>query len=301
MNDLLYQHLLSCLEYHRDPVLEKFVKHLQEEFGDSIMSILFYGSCMRSREYQDAMLDFYIVVDGYKNAFGNWIPALANKLLPPNVYYLQVEQNNEVYRAKYAVISKVSLERCVANNSFHSYFWARFTQPISYIYLSDTEDKHWIAKVQHDAANTFSNKVIPMLQGECGSEQLWVRGLQLTYSAELRTETGQRAISLYKSNQQYFDEISDSILSKQSKIKVSKYGKLFSHVSWRLRIVVGKLLSVLRLMKASITFANGVDYIAWKIERHTGEKIEVSDNLRKHPWIYSWPMLIRLYRSKKIR
>ena len=64
---------------------------------------------------------------------------------------------------------------------------------------------------------------------------------------------------------------------------------------------MGKLLSVLRLMKASITFANGVDYIAWKIERHTGEKIEVSDNLRKYPWIYSWPILIRLYRGKKIR
>ena len=301
MSDPLYQQLLSSLELHSDPVLEQFVKQLQEKHGNSIASVIFYGSCMRSREYHDAMLDFYVVVDDYQHAYGHWIPAIANTLLPPNVYFLQIQLDSDIYRAKFAVVSKAALEKSVATKTFHSYFWARFSQPISYIYLNDAKEKQWIAKIQHDAAKTFYKKVMPMLHEECSSENLWVSGLRLTYSAELRTETGQRAVSLYESNQQYYDKISEYLLLTKSKHSVSKYKNIFSRVSWATRILLGKVLSLLRLMKASMTFSNGVDYIAWKIERHTGEKIEVSDRLRKHPWVFSWPMLIRLYWRGKIR
>ena len=54
-------------------------------------------------------------------------------------------------------------------------------------------------------------------------------------------------------------------------------------------------------MKATTTFANGVDYIAWKIERHTGEQLVVSDKLRKYPLIFCWPLLFKFYKQGKIR
>ena len=50
-----------------------------------------------------------------------------------------------------------------------------------------------------------------------------------------------------------------------------------------MRIVQGKCLSVLRLMKAACTFRGGVDYALWKIERHRGLRFEVPQTLRKHP------------------
>jgi len=53
--------------------------------------------------------------------------------------------------------------------------------------------------------------------------------------------------------------------------------------AWRLRLVQGKGLSVLRLMKASFTFQGGVDYALWKIERHRGLRLEVSPFFRRHP------------------
>jgi hypothetical protein len=37
--------------------------------------------------------------------------------------------------------------------------------------------------------------------------------------------------------------------------------------------IEGKMLSVVRLAKASATFAGGADYIAWKINRHAGTNI----------------------------
>lgn len=301
MTDLLSDYLQSCLEHHTDAVLEKFVHHLELKFSNSISSVLFYGSCMRSRVYHDAMLDFYVVVDNYKDAYNHTLTAIANKLLPPNVYYLQVEHDNQVYRSKYAVVSKKDLLKNVSASAFHSYFWARFTQPISYAYIREENEKQWIATIQCQSAKTFFKNVMPVLQDQHNSEQLWVRGLQLTYSAELRTETSKRAISIYQSNQAYYDKISEYFFESELHNNTIDSRQKFSQISWKLRVLTGKVLSILRLMKASMTFANGVDYIAWKIERHTGEKIEVSNNLRKYPWIFSWPMLIRLYLSGKIR
>ena len=44
------------------------------------------------------------------------------------------------------------------------------------------------------------------------------------------------------------------------------------------------MLSVARLAKASATFAGGVDYIAWKINRHAGTDIQIK------PWQRRWPL-----------
>ena len=49
----------------------------------------------------------------------------------------------------------------------------------------------------------------------------------------------------------------------------------------------GKALTLLRLVKASDTYAGGIDYLAWKINRHAGTKIEV------RPWQRRWPLLGR--------
>ena len=301
MNDKLFNHYFSCLEHHKDAVLDEFVHQLQYKFGESIASVIFYGSCLRSGVYLDAMLDFYVIVDNYRDAYKHLVPAIANKFLPPNVYYLQIEHNNSSYRAKYAVVSKTDLLKSVSESSFHSYFWARFTQPIGYTFIRDQDEKQWIANMQSLAARTFFKKVAPMLQEKAKSEEFWITGLQLTYSAELRTETSKRAITIYQSNQHHYDKVSKCIDTNQLLDNVIKSNRIIPKISWKARIIIGKILSVLRLMKASITFANGVDYIAWKIERHTGEKVEITNNVRKHPWLFSWPVIFRLFRSGKIR
>lgn len=301
MNNALYQHVNSYLKHQQDDVLAKFVEALASQFDKSLVAVIFYGSCMHTREYSDSMLDFYVVVDNYHSAYSSRWYAVANKVLPPNVFYLQVNLEGQAYRAKFAVMSKSGLLAGVSKTSFHSYFWARFTQPLSFIYVRDQDVKSWITDIQYLAVNTFTSTVIPMLSDEFTSQELWVKGLQLTYSAELRTETKQRAVTIYQSNCEYYDGISKTLLPGENESYRST-GKLnFSSLRWKIRIVVGKILSVLRLMKATTTFANGVDYIAWKIQRHTGEEIEISDKLRKYPWIYCWPVLLRLYKEGKFR
>ena len=49
--------------------------------------------------------------------------------------------------------------------------------------------------------------------------------------------------------------------------------------------VLGRPLNILRLLKAAFTFEGAMDYVAWKVERHSGVRIEVA------PWQRRFPLL----------
>ena len=70
---------------------------------------------------------------------------------------------------------------------------------------------------------------------------------------------------------------------------------------WGRRRVEGKALSVLRLVKASATYAGGADYIAWKINRHAGTKILLKPWQKRHPLLAAISLLPRLLKSGAIR
>ena len=63
----------------------------------------------------------------------------------------------------------------------------------------------------------------------------------------------------------------------------------------------GKALTLIRLAKASTTFAGGVDYLAWKINRHAGTDIKVKPWQRRWPLIGALVLLPRLLRRGAIR
>ena len=56
----------------------------------------------------------------------------------------------------------------------------------------------------------------------------------------------------------------------------------------------GKRLTVARLAKASFTFAGGIDYLAWKINRHAGTQIAIK------PWQRKWPLVAAIFLVPKL-
>lgn len=299
MESDLVQLFSYTASHQEDVVLSQFLTELKGRFDKNLEAVIFYGSCMRSREYQDAMLDFYVVIDQYYHDSTGFIEASLNALLPPNVYYLQVEVDQIVYRSKYAVVSRKGLERYVSSHAFHSYFWARFTQPIASIYKSERIDQMWLPKLQASSATTFHEKVISICNQKISSEEFWVQGLQLTYAAELRAESKGRANHIYRENKAYYDKIYSFVCNDY--LSKSDFSVVVNKLLWKVRIILGKVLSVLRLLKASATFVDGIDYLAWKVERHTGEKINISNRLRRYPWIFGWGILFKLMLNKKVR
>ena len=82
---------------------------------------------------------------------------------------------------------------------------------------------------------------------------------------------------------------------------IASYSRFLNRCGWLVRRAQGKLLSMLRLIKGLFTFHGGLDYILWKIERHSGITVEVSPFAHRHPLLGSWGILWCLYRRGAFR
>ncbi len=82
---------------------------------------------------------------------------------------------------------------------------------------------------------------------------------------------------------------------------VPGYRRASGRLGWLLRRVYGKLMSVLRLLKGLFTFDGGIDYVVWKLARHSGQEVVVPDRVRRFPLLFMWGFFWRLYRRGVFR
>ena len=62
-----------------------------------------------------------------------------------------------------------------------------------------------------------------------------------------------------------------------------------------------RALGLLRLFKTAFTFGDWVPYVLWKLERHSGRKIELTPRQRAHPLIFAWPIILPLLLRRNLR
>ncbi|HEX5080281.1 MAG TPA: hypothetical protein VFV80_14105 [Geminicoccaceae bacterium] len=266
----------------------------------AIAAVLFYGSCLRqpaaAAAPPDGILDFYVVVDRYRDAYPGRLLALANAVLPPNVFHVATAWRDEPVRGKYAVISMAQFRRGLSQESLQTSLWARFAQPCRLVWARDAEMRAAIGAALADAVVTMVAATAPLLEPGFDAERLWLRGFRETYRAELRTEGAARAREIYDSGRERYDAITPWALAVAATAR-----RRNARIRWVGRRLLGKALSVLRLTKSAFTFDGGVDYILWKIERHSGVRLPVSPWQRRHPLLASPLFLWRLYRLGAIR
>ena len=258
-----------------------------------IAAVLFYGSCYRDGIVEDRLVDLYLLADDYRSVHGNILSAWANALVPPNVYYLETEAAGQTVRAKYALITLDQLEAKVGRGTDNPYFWARFAQPTGLVWCRDDPvTKKRVVDILGKAVRTTFAAARALTQDMAASQGLWTMIFVETYRTELRAEKPHRAAEIYQSASDRFDQITRALIKERIEPQPR---------SWARTRRRGKLLSVLRLMKAAFTFTAGADYLAWKIERHSGSPVELTDWQRRHPILASPPILWRLLRTKAVR
>ncbi len=288
---------------------------LVQKYGMAVQGILLYGSCLRMGTDQDGLVDCYVLVDQYAAVYSSFWQALLNRWLPPNVFYGETDFKGRTVRLKYAMLSLADFERGVSPQWFHSYFWARFAQPTVYMAVSNSEVHRRIIKGLARAPVTFMEKVLPQMPKQFLVKDLWCRGLSLSYGAELRAEPKGRIPVLWDSHSDYFERLSHAAFlahfpqigliaqtdPSQFCLVTPRWEKVRNTIGWVVRKFQGKILSILRLMKAAFTFQGGADYLIWKIERHSGVKIQLTPAQRRHPIWAGLTTFWRLYRQGAFR
>jgi len=284
--------------------------NLLANYGEAVQAILFYGSCLRTGDDRDGIVDLYLLVERYRAAEPRRILAVLNKLLPPNVFYVEVPFEDRVVRAKYSVLSLTDVENGTSKRWFHSYIWGRFAQPTGLVYARNEQIAMRVQSALTQAVLTFIGRVLPLVPSPFTARDLWKEGLHLSYRAELRAERPEKLARLFEASRDYYENITHAALQLlslpvviQQKDGAYSYAtaitdrtRLISRLDWVVRCWQGKLLSILRLLKGSLTFRGGVNYLLWKIERHSGIKIDVPPRLKEYPLVATCVIFWRLYR-----
>lgn len=293
--------------------LKALTDELVSRFGEAVTAILLYGSCLRSSDFSDGLVDLYVLVDSYANVRTSKIKERVDAWLPPTVFSINVlAPDGSPLRAKCALITLSDFEKGTAT-WFHGYLWGRFSQPSRLVF---SRNECVSARVHTALANAVVRMMSESLTDQpqvLDSATLWEHALTLTYRTELRPERASRPAEIVSHDVSYYANITlaavesvprlsllegqdDRYVQSPADVRATPHA-----VRWQRRRMTGRVLNVLRLIKSFYTFENGLDYVIWKLERHLGEPVPISPRLRRYPLIFCWPLLWRLLRNRQLR
>jgi len=293
--DALHELVAAELGEPVDPRVADVAAAIAARYGEAARAVLFYGSCLRQRELGGLMLDFYLIVSDYREAYGRGWLAFANRLIPPNVFPFE----HQGLVAKYAVLSEADLARECGPEAGSVSVWARFAQPARLVWAKgEAARTRTIASVARAAPTLFALTRPMMASGADDPVQVFRAGFALTYGAELRAERQERSGAIVDADPDHYRRLGAAVLA--AGLPPERPARAEAR-AWRGRRRKGKALTVVRLMKASTTFAGGIDYLAWKINRHAGTRIEIKPWQRRWPLVGALILLPRLLKRGAIR
>ena len=268
-----------------DTRISEMASAIAAEYPGAARAVLFYGSCLRERRLDGLMLDFYLIVSNYRSAYRRRWLAVANRLIPPNVFPFEFQG----LTAKYAVLSDEDFARECSVSARSTSVYARFAQPVRLVWRADEAARSRAVTCVASSVSTLLGLTRPAMgEGEAEDPlQIWRTAFVYTYGAELRAERSSRPGAIVDADPDRYRRL--AIAAGVSVTARMDPGQRESaQKAWRSAQRRGKRLSLLRLAKASFTFSGGVDYLAWKINRHAGTKIVIA------PWQRRWPLIAAL-------
>lgn len=267
-----------------DPRVTDFARAIIAPFGEAARAVIFYGSCLREAQLDGLMLDFYVIVSDYAAAYraankAGWM-ARANALIPPNVF----PAAHGTLAAKYAVLSEADLARACSMQAGDVSVWARFAQPVRIVWSADTAAEARALDALCAAPVTLLRHAAPVAATASPDPlHIWRTGFTRTYGAELRAERGDRPDKVVDFAPDHYIAVGAAIAREVPDLAAMPRAE--AERRWARLRARGKRLTVARLAKASFTFVGGIDYLAWKINRHAGTQITI------RPWQRKWPLV----------
>ncbi|WP_454884971.1 hypothetical protein [Sphingomonas oryzagri] len=285
MSGELYDLVAAELAEPADPRASRLAAAVAARYPRAARAVLFYGSCLRERQLDGLMLDFYLIVSDYRAAYGRRWLATANRLIPPNVFPFEADG----LACKYAVLSEDDFARLCSPAAPDPSVWARFAQPSRLVWAADAAARERAIGSIARAAPTLIALTAPTMEPGADRDPLdvWRAGFTLTYGAELRAERSARPGAIVDADPERYRRFGKAAggIVGHPPVPVDGAARAGARAGWRRMQRRGKRTVVLRLLKASATFAGGIDYLAWKINRHAGTQIAI------RPWQRRWPIL----------
>ncbi|MFQ5668846.1 MAG: hypothetical protein ACE5I7_20825 [Candidatus Binatia bacterium] len=302
-----------------EPAVQTCSDAIRRRHRYGVAAVLFYGSCLRKARHGgdvgEGVLDFYLLVDSYRQAYSSWWLRLVNSVLPPNVFYIEVPWQDRLLRVKYAVITTTAFVRATSPRSFFLTLCCRFAQPVQVVYTRDEAARRQVVAALRSAVVTVVQRAASLFTDRFTAAELWIGIIEESYRSEFRAEGLERARLIYQTDRERYERLTPWALMLASVacsepqpgggFALTEPPGLRRRLTARLLCVsrrqADRLATAARLIKAVFTFEGAQDYVLWKVKRHSSVSLSPTPFERRHP-LLSWPSLIwRLYRRGGFR
>ncbi len=294
MTGALHDRIAQSLAVEVAPPVRGFAARLAEEAG--ALAVLFYGSNLRTGSLE-GVLDYYVLLPGAEER-GIW----------PLVSYHEWHDGGQDLRAKVATMTLAKFHEAASGALMDTTIWTRFVQPSALVWARDDASARAVREALV-AASATAARLAAVLGPQRGSDDdYWAALFGATYRAELRVEPAGREKSILSLNARHFDGLL-SLALEEAGVAFTREGQALApriepaeraRVArwWRKRRRLGKPINLLRLVRATFTFEGAARYAAWKVERHTGVKVELTPWRERHPVLAAPGVLWSVWRAR---
>lgn len=297
------------------PDVLRTVEILRRGCGNTVVAVIFFGShLVGTSPGRHSAADLVLVVESYAAFYRRlrsihpmrhapWLLAAVNRILSPNIISLIVP-DTEGPGCKAIVITERDLASALSAHPADHFCMGRLTQSVRLVDARDEVAGTRIEEVLANARRTAVEWVPLYRQGPFTVTDFARTMLEISYSAEIRPESGGRSAEVFRSQADHLIELYTAVLDEAvADGRLARDGDRYERVRpagrflrwrWRFYFWWSEVRATLRWFKYILTFDGWIDYLARKIERRTGLRVDVTEAERKWPFLLAWPKIFRV-------
>jgi hypothetical protein len=299
-----------------DPALPAFTRYFQERFGSELLAVIFYGSCVfQETRRESSIYDFFLICDRYRPFYRNLKLALFNYCLPPNIFYLEL-QDPEAGRlaGKYSVTSLRDFRHETSPRARDTYHLGRFAKRVVLAYTRDERVREELVDPILSAMEQNITLALPFLPPRFQRDEFLLTLLGMSYRGETRMDLDTKVEELFRAETEYYRQCYGDLLRARLRernlgeekdggysLPEKPFRRRLQLMKARAFLFQTRIRTYLRWPKYIITFDNWLDYLLSKLERSKGIRLELTARERKYPLIFCWKHFFRLKRAGKIK
>jgi hypothetical protein len=232
--------------------------------------------------------------------------SVLNRFLPPNILFF-APRGGSGPGAKLFVVSEAHLERDLSPRGRDHFCCGRLMQRVELVFARDEAAAERARGLLEANRRATLEWMRPFLPGDFDARGFASRALEISYAQEIRPESPARRLEVFRAQEEFFLETYGAILEEAERAGLLvrtaggyRYARPASAAERR-RVrryfAISKLRATSRWLKYTVTFENWSEYLAAKVERRTGVRVELSPRERRLPLLFLWPKLVRFLRA----
>jgi hypothetical protein len=301
-----------------DPKLRETVDALAEAGGESVATILLYGSHVQaSSPNRWSAYDFLLITDSYSRFFQRlvakgynsrpaWILTALSHVLAPNIISFDMGREDQP-PAKCAVVNIRHLRRALRPHSPDHFLKGRVVQKLAMVWSRGPAEEEMVIPVLREAREGIVRWVRPFLPGSFDLEEFAETMLRVSYRGEIRPESPQRVVQVFQAQKDTLVGIARESLDAAEKrgavveeAGIYRWTRKPGRGVWAfytLYFATSKARATARWFKYMVTFDGWLDYVVRKIERRAGFEVQIEERERRWPLIFLWPKLFLVLKT----